>query len=98
MTQRPPAWSVGRVPDGGRAVSLEGCWSLNVLLPASGRLHTAPLMADLARLAADPALGWDLRGIERLDDAGAALLWQAWGRRLPGKVELQPVQVDVFGR
>lgn len=98
MTQRPPGWSVRNVPDSGRAVSLEGCWSLTMLLPASGRLSAAPLMADLARLATDPALGWDLRGIERLDDAGAALLWQAWGRRLPGRVDLQPGQADVFGR
>jgi phospholipid/cholesterol/gamma-HCH transport system permease protein len=98
MTQRPPGWSVRSVPDSGRAVSLEGCWSLAMLLPASGRSSDAPLMADLARLATDPALGWDLRGIERLDDAGAALLWQAWGRRLPGRVDLQPGQADVFGR
>jgi phospholipid/cholesterol/gamma-HCH transport system permease protein len=98
MTQRPPGWSVRSVPDSGRAVSLEGCWSLTMLLPASGRSSAAPLMADLARLATDPALGWDLRGIDRLDDAGAALLWQAWGRRLPGRVDLQPGQADVFGR
>lgn len=98
MTQRPPGWSVRSVPDSGRAVSLEGCWSLAMLLPASGRSSAAPLMADLARLATDPALGWDLRGIEHLDDAGAALLWQAWGHRLPGRVDLQPGQADVFGR
>lgn len=98
MTERPPGWTMRSVPDSGRAVSLEGCWSLAVLLPASGRSRAAPLMADLARLAADPALGWDLRGIDRLDDAGAALLWQAWGCRLPARVDLQPGQADVFGR
>jgi phospholipid/cholesterol/gamma-HCH transport system permease protein len=69
---------------------LEGTWSLDALSRARG------IAGEIAGLAVDPALSWDLRGIDRLDDAGAVLLWRAWGRRLPARCEARPEHGAVF--
>ncbi|SFW33532.1 ABC transporter permease [Nitrosovibrio sp. Nv17] len=66
-------------------------------LAAMGRrLHALP--AELARHAAEPGLRWDLRGIEQMDDAGAILLWRAWGSRRPDHLLLRPEQERLFSR
>ena len=56
------------------------------------------LSAELTTFAADPNLYWDLTGIEQLDDAGALLLWQAWGPCRPEHLSLQPEQERFFDR
>jgi phospholipid/cholesterol/gamma-HCH transport system permease protein len=60
------------------------------------RLHG--LSAELAAYAADPELQWDLTGIEQMDDAGAVLLWRAWGSRRPPHLLLRPEQERLFNR
>jgi phospholipid/cholesterol/gamma-HCH transport system permease protein len=60
------------------------------------RLHA--LSAELAAYAADPELQWDLTGIEHMDDAGAVLLWRAWGSRRPPHLLLRPEQERLFNR
>lgn len=60
------------------------------------RLHA--LSAELAAYAADPELQWDLTGIEQMDDAGAVLLWRAWGSRRPPHLLLRPEQERLFNR
>lgn len=62
---------------------LRGDWTLRALTPGIAELRR--------RLSAvPPAVAWRLDGIERLDSFGATLLWHAWGRRLPERVELAP--------
>jgi phospholipid/cholesterol/gamma-HCH transport system permease protein len=61
--------------DGGRSIEVRGSWSLPALQP---RLRA--LESELSKAAADEAAVWDLRPVEHLDHAGAALLWHAWGR------------------
>jgi phospholipid/cholesterol/gamma-HCH transport system permease protein len=39
-----------------------------------------------------------LRGVDLLDSAGAFVLWQAWGERLPERVLLRPEQESAFHR
>ena len=56
------------------------------------------LSAELTPFASDTNLHWDLTGIEQMDDAGALLLWKAWGERHPKHVELRPEQKELFGR
>ena len=69
----------------------------NCTLYALGqRLQT--LSVELAAYAADPELRWDLSGIEQLDDAGAVLLWRAWGARRPSHLLLRPEQERLFNR
>jgi phospholipid/cholesterol/gamma-HCH transport system permease protein len=69
----------------------------NYTLAALGqRLQT--LSTELVAYAADPALRWDLTGIEQIDDAGAVLLWRAWGSRRPPHLILRPEQERLFNR
>jgi phospholipid/cholesterol/gamma-HCH transport system permease protein len=57
-----------------------------------------PLSAELIAYAADPELQWDLTGIEQMDDAGAVLLWRAWGACRPPHLLLRPEQERLLNR
>ena len=80
-------------PGGARTVELRGAWSLQALRP---RLRE--LRAELARAAAEPGIAWDLRAIEQLDHAGAALLWHAWGQHLNAEATLRSEHEAFFRR
>lgn len=69
----------------------------NCILAALEQRRQA-LSTELAACAADPKLHWDLSGIEQMDDAGAVLLWRAWGARLPAHLLLRPEQERLFSR
>ena len=57
-----------------------------------------PLSMELDREAADPELHWDLNGISQMDDAGAVLLWRAWGNHRPRHILLRPEHEIFFDR
>lgn len=65
-----------------RQAQLSGEWTLAAMLP---RLE--PLRSAFP--AADQSLRWDLRGVSRLDSAGAAFIWHAWGRRWPAELQIE---------
>jgi phospholipid/cholesterol/gamma-HCH transport system permease protein len=69
----------------------------NCTLAALGQRIQAQ-SAELAAYAADSELQWDLTGIAQIDDAGAMLLWRAWGSRLPPRLLLRPEQERLFNR
>ena len=78
--------------DAGSKVSLRGDWTL-----ASLPTPIADLEDRIKKLASvNP--GWNLHGIERIDSAGAILLWRAWGRRWPASLDLSPRQRSVIER
>jgi phospholipid/cholesterol/gamma-HCH transport system permease protein len=88
-------WRV-EAPDVGQpvAVRLSGRWHLQALAA-----RQREIAADLDRLVArHPQAGWDLRELARLDSLGAVLLWRAWGRRLPARIDLRPEQRALFAR
>jgi phospholipid/cholesterol/gamma-HCH transport system permease protein len=88
-------WRV-EAPDVGQpvAVRLSGRWHLQALAA-----RQREIAADLDRLVArHPQAGWDLRELARLDSLGAVLLWRAWGRRLPARIDLRPEQDALFAR
>jgi len=91
---QPPAPELRQESDGegGTVLRLLGEWSLLPLRP-----HFEALGARVAALARDEGLSWDLRGLARLDNAGALLLWQAWGRRLPRRLLWLPEHEALFG-
>lgn len=60
------------------------------------QLHS--LSTKLATFATNPNLHWDLTGIKQMDDAGALLLWKAWGGRRPAHLGLRPEQDKLFDR
>jgi phospholipid/cholesterol/gamma-HCH transport system permease protein len=62
-------------------VALTGQWT------TLGLAHrVAGLKAELARRSANADVSWDLRGLEKLDETGALLLWRTWGRVLPERL------------
>ncbi|WP_409993991.1 MlaE family ABC transporter permease [Roseateles albus] len=71
---------------------LEGDWSL---LPLRGRFET--LSAEAASLWRQGVV-WDLRLLQRLDNAGAMLLWDAWGQRLADEVDWLPEHQAMFAK
>jgi len=54
--------------------------------------------SELSRFTEQSHLCWDLREIQRLDYAGAVLLWQAWGGKRPNKLYLRDEQARMFDR
>ena len=78
--------------DAGSEVSLRGDWTL-----ASLPTPIADLEKQIRALAsANPR--WNLHGIERIDSAGAILLWRGWGRTWPEALDLSPQQRRVMER
>ncbi len=70
--------------DDAQQVVLAGAWTLTGLERAPGRIRR-----ELAALDESAApLHWDLSAIESLDSAGALLLSDAWGGRLPSQLEI----------
>jgi phospholipid/cholesterol/gamma-HCH transport system permease protein len=63
-------------------VRLSGAWTL--LLDTARRRR---LTHALGELGAPRGLRWNLDRVEALDSAGARVLWQVWGRRLPERFE-----------
>jgi phospholipid/cholesterol/gamma-HCH transport system permease protein len=79
--------------DGAPRLVLSGRCTLTSL---GGRMRS--LAAELAGYAADPTLRWDITEIAQMDDAGAVLLWRAWGERRPEHLLLRPEQERLLDR
>jgi phospholipid/cholesterol/gamma-HCH transport system permease protein len=77
-------------PSGGGRVELSGDWNLRSLQP-----RFAEFSQQLAGYARDAGLQWDLRNVTIFDDAGALLIWRAWGRQRP-MVTLRPEHEALF--
>lgn len=67
---------------GGDEIRLSGAWTL--LLDAGRRRQLA---RELGGLDAPHRYRWNLEQVDALDSAGARVLWQVWGRRLPERFE-----------
>ncbi|MGD9870970.1 MAG: MlaE family ABC transporter permease [Thauera sp.] len=75
----------------GAGVSLHGDWTLRGLAP-----HLPAVRHRLAGLGPDRV--WSLKGIERLDSFGATLIWRAWGRRWPSRLEIDDTRRATIAR
>ena len=87
------AFTERRIEGGGPELLLTGRWTLRAIA-AAGRDWRRRLQ-DHGRRA---ELGWNCLGIAALDSAGALLLWEAWGRKLPPALQLQPAHRRLFDR
>jgi phospholipid/cholesterol/gamma-HCH transport system permease protein len=76
-----------------RRARLDGTWTLKGL--AGVRERIAYRLAELAR---EQRLTWDLRHVSALDSVGAMMLWRAWGRALPSRLEMLEDQRITFER
>jgi len=81
-SRAPPTLEPGNTVDGGHSWQVGGDWTLLSL-----REHYAGLREHVARSVAEaPGALWDLRGLRRLDTAGAMTLWQGWGEQRPARL------------
>ena len=85
----PPELRLARAANGDSTVEILGAWNLRALEP-----KVAAITARLAGIP--PQTIWDLRGITRLDHAGAMMLWRAWGHCLAEKLALRPEHEIIF--
>lgn len=86
-----PALHEVRAADGSRSLELTGAWNLRNL-----RSSLDSLAPRLKTWAADPGLLWAMQGITGLDNAGALLLWHAWGCQRPRNLTLRPEHRALF--
>lgn len=79
----------------GDQLVLQGQWTAYRLAQAGvfGRMQRA-----LRANAGASSSGWDLRELQRLDHTGAQMLWNAWGRQWPTRLEILPVQRTMLER
>ncbi|TSH94154.1 ABC transporter permease [Verticiella sediminum] len=82
-----------RVEGEGSAVrcAIAGAWTVQALRE---RREVQRRERELARVP--KSARWDLSGLGALDAVGAQLLWHAWGRELPGSIELSEEARDTF--
>ena len=80
---RDPEVARVRADDGSKSAALTGAWDIRALESRARSLRT-----QLRQLASDPGMHWDLSRIQRLDHIGALMIWQAWGKRRPARLDL----------
>ena len=82
------------IASGEREWRVSGDWTL---LALRGRYEEFRQRVAQA-VAADNDPLWDLRGIQRLDTAGALTLWQGWGQKAPARLLWLPEHVTLFAQ
>ncbi|MDE2417153.1 MAG: ABC transporter permease [Burkholderiales bacterium] len=83
------------LPEGDCAMVL-GVWTAAQLAVPE---HWAAVQGALQRAASQgDAMGWDLRQVQRMDHNGAQLLWNAWGRHWPARLDLLDPQRAMLER
>ena len=82
----------------GPCVRVLGRWTAAMLTgPGAWEALTGALQAQAAG-AGEGGMGWDLRGLQRLDHLGAQVLWNHWGRQWPARLEAMADQRAVLER
>ncbi|MGZ5200830.1 MAG: MlaE family ABC transporter permease [Telluria sp.] len=80
----------------GPSVVATGVWQVHALCTKRGGLKT--LNRELASYGGRTDLAWDLSQLASLDHIGAQMFWNAWGKRRPAQLILDPKQEDIFAR
>jgi phospholipid/cholesterol/gamma-HCH transport system permease protein len=94
MTDPQPRIACSDTPEGPCALP-HGRWGAAEL---GQRVLWLPLAEQLSKVPHQPALGWDLRGMQWLDHVGAQVLWNHWGRAWPARLWLSEAQRDMLER
>ncbi len=89
---RDPDVQASDAGEGGRSIRLSGAWDIRAL-----ESRAPALQAALQNAARGGGERWDLSQVERFDHIGALLLWRAWGRCRPGKLQLRREHEIFFG-
>ena len=89
---RDPEVQVSTTGDGTRIVHLSGAWDIRALETRARSLQSALKQAGPVNAAR-----WDLSQIQRFDHIGAMIVWRAWGRCRPMKLQLKGEHEIFFG-
>ena len=77
-----------------RSAVARGVWQVHALARRGAIKHIDKLLQSLS----GQSLAWDLSGVDSLDHVGAQMLWNAWGKRRPPELTLDPKQEELFAR
>ena len=89
---RDPDVQITAAGDGARVVHLSGAWDIRAL-----ESRVPALQEALRGAGAVNAALWDLSQIQRFDHIGAMLVWRAWGRCRPMRLQLRSEHEILFG-
>jgi phospholipid/cholesterol/gamma-HCH transport system permease protein len=78
-----------------QSVTASGIWQVHVL-SQKGLLRG--INRTLTSLKKKAELEWDLTGVASIDHIGAQLFWNAWGKKRPPRLKLDPRQEELFAR
>ncbi len=90
---KPASFVMQRAQDGQEEIVLDGAWRLRTIIDAGPKW-----LETLREIAGRGSVRWNCLGIEALDAAGAVLLWQLWGRRLPDALLIAPQHREIIDR
>ena len=93
IAENAPALRCARLPGQPAAVALTGDWTTLSLAR-----RVVSLKHELLRSGASAQVSWDLSGLQKLDQAGALLLWRAWGRSFPARLLIPDALKEYFAR
>lgn len=79
----------------GQSVMASGVWQVHALT-ASGKLKG--INRSLAALKKAGTLEWDLTEVDSIDHIGAQMFWNAWDKKRPAQLKLDPRQEELFAR
>lgn len=77
-----------------RSAVARGVWQVHAL----ARRGAIKQIDKLLRSLSGQSLAWDLSGVDSLDHVGAQMLWNAWGKRRPANLKIDPKQEELFAR
>ena len=91
-TDSQPSLTVFTSDEGDSWVKLSGCWNLRNLVLAPD------LQSKISLNAVNSAIYWDLREVDALDSVAALMIWEAWGEKIPGQLQIKPEHQCLFDR
>ena len=93
---KPPILTIQKAAGGaGQSVMASGVWQVSVL---TGCGLLKGINRTLASLKKQSELEWDLTEVDSIDHIGAQMFWNAWGKKRPERLRLDPRQEDLFKR
>jgi len=72
-----------------------GVWQVHALSQKGLLKRINRSFTDLKK---KPSLAWDLSQVDSIDHIGAQLFWNAWGKKRPSQLKLDPRQEELFAR
>jgi phospholipid/cholesterol/gamma-HCH transport system permease protein len=91
-TDSQPSLTVFISDEGDSWVKLSGSWNLRNLVLAPD------LQSKISLNAVNSAIYWDLSAVDALDSVAALMIWEAWGEKIPGQLQIKPEHQCLFDR